>query len=92
MTSQALDALAVANEVRSGRRELREEIRAGRSVLTVLDEPCVRTMRVTDLLRMQPRWGLVRAERACRLVPCGPLVRVGELTARQRDALAGVLG
>lgn len=90
--SQALAALAKANDVRIRRANLRRRLQAGEgSVADLLaEEPLPRylkTMPVSDLVRMQRRWGRKRTMMLLRSLTINPNRCVGDLTARQRQAL-----
>lgn len=99
-TTQALEALERANEVRLGRARIKREIREGRlSVGDALDFDCVGGMRVFDLLQAQKRWGSagpagsqgVKAKRLLGEVGVSLYRTVGALTPRQRAALMAQL-
>lgn len=87
--SQHMTALGLANHVRLARCAARDRFVAGElDLLQVMALEECQNMKVTTLLEAQRGWGHVRAERACRAVPCSPFRRIGELTPRQRLALA----
>jgi hypothetical protein len=87
---QRLRALEQANEVRTARAKLKQELAAGKIELVqvVADPPaCVRMARVRDLLLVLPKIDSVTAGRI--LAQCGIAhsKRLGGLTARQRGEL-----
>ncbi len=87
---QQLRALQQANEVRSARAKLKQDLAAGKLELApILAEPppCVRTARVRDLLLALPSVGSVKAGRI--LTQCGIAhsKTLAGLTARQRAEL-----
>lgn len=86
-------ALAKANEIRLARAAIKRRVKAGEvTVAGVLDEECVQSMPVLDLLMAQRRWGLERARRLVRALPAGEALAVGNLTQRQRAMLVSLLG
>lgn len=102
MTVQHLEALEHANRVRYRRAEIRRRARAagpdgGRAVVAgLLEDPeacgLVATLPVLRLLTWAPRLGPKAAVRLLREVGVvGELRRVGQLTDRQRLALAARL-
>jgi hypothetical protein len=87
---QRLRALEQANQVRSARATLKQELASGKLELAqiVADPPaCVSTARVRDLLLVLPKIGAVRAGRV--LAQCGiaPSKTFAGLTERQRGEL-----
>jgi hypothetical protein len=87
---QRLRALEPANQVRSARATLKQELASGKLELAqiVADPPaCVSTARVRDLLLVLPKIGVVRAGRI--LAQCGiaPSKTLAGLTERQRGEL-----
>jgi hypothetical protein len=90
--------LAQANEIRHARRELKGRVRAaGRdgartiAACIVADEGTVRTMWVIDLLDYIPRIGSAVAATMMGRAGIGLTRRCGDLTVRQRSALAAAL-
>ena len=94
MSKQRLQALAQANEVRSGRAQLKRDLQAGRVELPeVLSEPpaCAETAMVRDLLLALPGMGPVKADRAltrCGIAHSKPVIG---LSSRQRASLVEYL-
>ena len=87
--SQPLQTLAAANKVRIDRAELRADLKHKRITLrAALDDPRAQGMTVSRLLASQHRWGAHRARQACLGVPVSENRLVGDLTGRQREALA----
>jgi hypothetical protein len=59
--SQRLEALELANRIRTHRSHLKRELKARRlHVRDVLDDPLLATMKVADLLMAIPGYGKVR--------------------------------
>jgi predicted flap endonuclease-1-like 5' DNA nuclease len=90
---QRLRALEQANQVRSARATLKQELASGKLELAqiVADPPaCVRTARVRDLLLVLPKIGAVRAGRI--LAQCGIAhsKTLAGLTDRQRAELTNL--
>jgi hypothetical protein len=84
-------ALAHANEVRLARAALKRAVKAG--ALSVADvvrscPPEVETMRVSELLCSQQRWGRARARKFLQPLAVGENREVGRLTVRQRTEMA----
>lgn len=89
---QHIEALNLANEVRFARAQLKRDLRA--NVITVdvaLDAVCAQSMPVASLLAAQHRWGMTRARKMLREIPCSDFKRVGELTDRQKRRLLYLL-
>jgi hypothetical protein len=91
-------ALTLANQTRRERYVLKRRIAAGDSLtaaaVLVDCPPDARpgTWLISDLLAAQRRWSVERAERLLRDAGVPESKTVGELTARQRAAIAGALG
>lgn len=91
---QRLDALARANEIRSGRARLKEDLKAGRaSVHEVLLEPpdFVATAKVWEILSAVPKYGQVKVNKTLKDAGISPTKRVGGLSPRQRGELASLM-
>lgn len=85
---QRLAALERANAVRTHRKQLKRDLKAGRVAWSdVLDDDDVQTMRVIDLLLNVPKFGRVKVNRILSLARVSPTKTVGGLTARQRVEL-----
>ncbi len=88
--SQPLKALAIANQVRLRRYELRRRLRTrSADVRDILAEPpdYLSTAAVEWLLLSVPGLGMSRASRICLRVQLSPSTRIGRLTERQRRVL-----
>lgn len=87
-----MDALALGNAIRVERAQLRRQVKAGAIRVDELlrDEipPCLRSMLVEDLLSCIRRMPHKTVHRFLYAVPIKPTRRCGELTDRQRLALA----
>src|SRR5215218_4368338 len=93
-TSQCMQALARANQVRLARAALKRDISAGRSSVTevVLDSPWeVESMSLSELLCSQRRWGRARSRKLLSSIALSEGKRVGTLTERQRRSLVAAL-
>ncbi len=94
--TQRLEALAIANQIRTRRKLLKRDLKAGRQSLTCLlaDPPpdWLESMKVIDLLLALPKVGRVKAAKTLNAGKISPAKTVGGLTDRQRDALIEVLG
>jgi len=96
---QSLSALAKGNEIRSARARVKERCRSAsskqgcRKVAEIILDPgqLWATCKVVDALRIPRQFGRVRAEKVCLRLGIGPEVSLGDLTGRQRLALAMVL-
>lgn len=87
---QRRDALQRANRIRTYRKEMKADLRAGRvKLLDVLLEPPeeVETMKVFDLLIAAPKHGRVKANKALMGCRISPSKTVGGLSQRQRTEL-----
>jgi hypothetical protein len=93
-TTDRMQALQHANEIRLARAELKGRIARGESsaAQVVLDTPSeARSWTVADLLTSQRRWGALRMRRFLGRVQIPERKTVGELTERQRRVLADAL-
>jgi hypothetical protein len=92
---QHLQALARANEVRLARAELKRRVLEQELSVAdvVLDPPAAAdNMTVADLLMSQKRWGHTRCRKFLATIPMSEAKTVGDLTDRQRHAVALALG
>jgi hypothetical protein len=93
-TSQCMQALARANEVRLARAALKREVCAGRREVTgvILDSPWeADSMSLSELLCSQRRWGRARSRKLLSSIALSEGKRVGTLTERQRRLLVSAL-
>lgn len=91
---QHMDALALANEVRFKRSEIKRQIHDGeKTVQAVLADPPaeVLTMSISELLKAQHRWGDQRTRRLCQRLVISELRKVGTLTERERSRITALL-
>lgn len=89
--SQALEALALANQVRNDRAVVKRQVKSGElTVVEVLADPpvCCETMAVGELLRAQRDWGPRRCRRLLSRASVSEIRRIGDLTERQRSLIA----
>jgi hypothetical protein len=93
-SSQCMQALARANEVRLARAALKREIAAGHRHVTqvVIDSPWeAESMSLSELLCSQRRWGRARSRKLLSSAGLNEAKRLGTLTARQQKVLVGAL-
>lgn len=93
-TSQCMEALARANEVRLARAALKREISAGGRNITevITDSPWeAESMSLSELLCSQRRWGRARSRKLLSSTALSEGKRVGSLTERQRRVLVAAL-
>jgi hypothetical protein len=93
-TSQCMQALARANEVRLARAALKRDIAASRRSVTevVLESPWeAQSMSLSELLCSQSRWGRARSRKLLATAGLNEAKRLGTLTARQQRILVGAL-
>ena len=86
-------ALRQANQIRSGRAQLKKELASGRvRIEELLAQPpeFAKTAKVYDLLVALPKIGPVRAARSLARCRIAPSKTVGGLSERQRDELIGL--
>lgn len=91
---QHLEALEFANRIRLARAQMKRDIHDGElAAVDVLRDPPEHavSMRVYDLLCSQHRWGRARARRVLLAAGVSEARRVGQLTDRQREAVAAML-
>jgi hypothetical protein len=93
-TSQCMEALARANEVRLARAALKRDISAGRRPITevITESPWeAESMSLSELLCSQRRWGRARSRKLLSSTALSEGKRVGSLTERQRRLLVAAL-
>jgi hypothetical protein len=93
-SSQCMQALARANEVRLARAALKRDVSAGRRQVTevVLDSPWeADSMSLSELLCSQRRWGRARSRKLLSSIALSEGKRIGTLTERQRRLLVAAL-
>jgi hypothetical protein len=93
-SSQCMQALARANEVRLARAALKRDIAAGRRHVTqvVIESPWeAESMSLSELLCSQRRWGRARSRKLLSSIALTEGKRVGTLTDRQRRILVAAL-
>lgn len=87
LREQRLNALRIANSIRSERAQMKRDLSAGRiSVESVLDQVPGHavSMTVFDLLISLPKLGRVKANKLCSRLRIPPSRELGSLTVRQR--------
>jgi hypothetical protein len=93
-TSQCMQALARANQVRLARAALKRDVSAGRRQVAevILDSPWeADSMSLSELLCSQRRWGRARSRKLLSSIALSEGKRVGTLTDRQRRLLVAAL-
>ena len=88
-------ALAQANRVRLARAELKRQVADGELTVGDVVLTCpweAESMAISDLLMSQHRWGRTRCRRFLATIPMSETKTIGSMTARQRHALAAMLG
>jgi hypothetical protein len=93
-SSQCMQALARANQVRLARAALKRDISAGRRNITevIMESPWeANSMSLSELLCSQRRWGRARSRKLLASATLSEGKRVGTLTERQRRILVTAL-
>jgi hypothetical protein len=93
-SSQCMQALARANQVRLARAALKRDISAGRRNITevIMESPWeADSMSLSELLCSQRRWGRARSRKLLASATLSEGKRVGTLTERQRRILVTAL-
>jgi hypothetical protein len=88
---QHMRALELANRVRLARAELKRQVADGEVSVAEIVLECpweAESMKISDLLTSQHRWGLTRCRRFLAHIPMPENKTVGSMTERQRRALA----
>src|SRR5436190_12950386 len=91
---QQLRALEYANRVRLARARMKRKVAAGEVPAAEVILSCpwqAHTMKISDLLMAQKRWGRTRCRRLLMAHSVPENKEIGTLTERQRLALAAVL-
>jgi hypothetical protein len=87
---QQMEALAIANDIRVKRANLKRDLKAGRKnvVDMLLDPPAfLETMKLFDLLLATPKWGRIKVNKALNQCRISPTKTVGGLSMRQRSEI-----
>jgi hypothetical protein len=93
-SSQCMQALARANQVRLARATLKRDVSAGRRNITevIMESPWeAESMSLSELLCSQRRWGRARSRKLLASATLSEGKRVGSLTERQRRILVAAL-
>jgi hypothetical protein len=93
-TSQCMQALARANQVRLARAALKRDISAGRRNISevIMESPWeAESMSLGELLCAQRRWGRARSRKLLSSTALSEGKQVGTLTERQRRILVAAL-
>lgn len=91
---QRMDALRRANDIRSERARLKDQLRRGEVTISevLLDPPpCVHTAKVLDLVLAAPKFGRVKANKLLERCRVSSSKTVNGLTPRQRKELLDML-
>jgi hypothetical protein len=89
-----MDALKRANDIRTARAQLKQDLKAGRvSIQDLLESPpeYVLTAKVFDMLLAVPKYGRVKANRVLNQCRISPAKTIGGLSERQRREMVGLL-
>lgn len=89
-----MDALKVANNVRTKRAHLKRDLKAGReSIHDLLLEPpeWIETMKVFDLILATPKYGRVKVNTILTRCRMSPSKTVGGMSQRQRTEVVSML-
>lgn len=92
--SQRLEALKLANAVRTERAQLKRDLKAGRvRIEQVLASPpdCVHSAKVADIMLAVPRYGRVKVTKVLQRCRISPSKTVIGLSERQRSELIEAL-
>ena len=92
--TQRLEALKLANAVRTERASLKRDLKAGRvRIEAVLSDPpeCVHTAKVADIMLAVPRYGRVKVAKILQRCRISPSKTVIGLSERQRGELIDAL-
>jgi len=92
--SQRLEALKLANAVRTERAQLKRDLKPGRvRIETVLADPpeCVHSAKVADIMLAVPRYGRVKVTKILQRCRISPSKTVIGLSERQRGELIEAL-
>jgi hypothetical protein len=92
--SQRLEALKLANAVRTERASLKRDLKAGRvRIEAVLSDPpeCVHTAKVAEIMLAVPRYGRVKVAKILQRCRISPSKTVIGLSERQRGELIDAL-
>lgn len=92
--SQRLEALKLANAVRTERATLKRDLKAGKvRIETVLADPpeCVHSAKVADIMLAVPRYGRVKVSKILQRCRISPSKTVIGLSERQRNELIDAL-
>jgi hypothetical protein len=91
---QRMDALQVANRIRSQRASLKRDLAAGRSDVRdlILDPPeWLLTAKLFDLMLAVPKYGRVKVNRIFTQCRISPSKTIGGLSERQRGEIVSYL-
>lgn len=89
-----MDALQVANSIRTRRASLKKDLKAGREEVTglLLDPPeWIQTMKLFDLMISVPKFGRTKVNRILTQCRISPSKTIGGLSERQRGELVSYL-
>lgn len=87
-------ALLQANYIRSFRKNLKLDLKAGRAVVHdyILEPPeTIETMKLFDLLLATPKYGRVKTNKVLVQARISPSKTIGGLSARQRTEVVSML-
>lgn len=91
---QRMDALSIANHIRTYRAQLKKDLKAGRADLLdlMLDPPDeLETMKIFELLMAVPKFGRVKVNKMLKMSRISPNRTIGGLSRRQRVELVHIV-
>jgi len=91
---QRQEALLQANFIRTFRKDLKRDLKAGRAVILdyILSPPQpIETMKLFDLLLATPKLGRVKVNKILLIARVSPSKTIGGLSARQRSEVVSLL-
>lgn len=91
---QKMEALAKGNLVRTKRKNLKQDLKAGKKTIHILllDPPeYVETMKLFDAMLAVPKYGRVSVDRVLKTCRISPSKTIGGLSERQRAEIVSML-
>lgn len=92
--AQRMMSLEHANEIRTGRADLKKDLKAGRASAhnLILEPPeLIATMKVFDLLLACPKYGRVKVNKILQVCRISPSKTIGGLSQRQKSEIVSML-
>lgn len=91
---QKMEALAKGNRVRTKRKDLKQDLKAGKKTIHILllDPPeYVDTMKLFDAMLAVPKYGCVSVDKVLKSCRISPSKTIGGLSERQRAEIISML-